>query len=239
MLRAVIFDFDGVIVDSEPLIMELTRRMAAIEGWTLSSEEYYRDYLALDDRGIVERLFLAHERPLDEDRRDKLIRWKEEAYARAIQGGLPEIPGATTFVRQCAARYPLAIASGSLRSEVERLLAAMELRSQFAALATADDCEHSKPHPCSYMTALLRLRNIGACMDLKAEECLAIEDAPAGIDAAHAAGMKCMALAHSRIAAELRHAEWVFESFGETALGEIEAAFKGASGAVEKNAGKS
>lgn len=219
--------------------MELTQRMAGLEGWALSSEEYYRDYLALDDRRIVEHLFLTHGRPLDEGRREKLMRWKEEAYARAIQGGLPEFHGASAFVRQCAARYPLAIASGSLRSEVEVLLASMDLRDRFSALSTADDCEQSKPHPCSYLTALRKLQNMDACTDLKAGECLAIEDAPAGIDAAHAAGMKCMALAHSRVAADLQHAEWVFEGFRETALAEIEEEFNRVPEPLRQNGSKS
>ena len=60
MLHAIIFDFDGIIVNSEPLIVKLTQQMAALEGWTVTEEEYYRDYLALDDRGIIEHLFRTH-----------------------------------------------------------------------------------------------------------------------------------------------------------------------------------
>jgi len=116
LLRAIIFDFDGVIVNSEPLILELTQQMAAQEGWDLSAEEYYRDYLALDDRGIVERLFSSHGRQLEPRRRDELLQWKSAAYRKAIHNGLPAMPGAVEFVQGCRrAGYPLAIASGSLR----------------------------------------------------------------------------------------------------------------------------
>ncbi|HEV2416237.1 MAG TPA: HAD family phosphatase [Terriglobia bacterium] len=227
MLRALIFDFDGVIVDSEPLIMALTQRMAKLEGWNLTAEEYYRDYLALDDRGIVEHLYKTHEQSVDTRRRNELTRWKEEAYREAIRDGLPPVPGAPEFVRQCAARYPLAIASGSLRSEVEHLLARLNLRDAFVALSTADDCEHSKPHPCSYLTALRGLQTLEVFSkgNLRASECLALEDAPAGVDAAHAAGMRCLAITHSRSAAELQSADWVLEGFDQIRLDQIAAAF--------------
>lgn len=223
MLRAVIFDFDGVIVDSEPLIMALTQGMAEQQGWTLSVEEYYRDYLALDDRGIVEHLYRSHGQSAGSARSAELIHWKEEAYLQAMGNGLPPVPGAPEFVRRCAMNYPLAIASGSLRREVEYLLEKLDLLGAFGALSTADDCKLSKPHPCSYLTALNRLRGLDIFRrdSLKASECLAVEDAPAGVHAAHAAGMKCMALARSRPASELRHAEWVFENFAAVDLHKI------------------
>ncbi|MDE3181525.1 MAG: HAD family phosphatase [Acidobacteriota bacterium] len=215
MLRALIFDFDGVIVDSEPLIMNLTCQMAAREGWIVTEEDYYRDYLALDDRGIVEHLFRTHGRPIDAVRHDELVRWKEEAYFQAIRDGLPPMPGAVNFVRLAAARFALAIASGSLRREVAYLLGKLGLFDEFPVLATADECERSKPDPCSYLTALRGLQALNCFhgAPLRAIECLAIEDAPAGIEAAHAAGMKCLAVSHSRPAAELSRAEWVAASF--------------------------
>ncbi|MGH9327352.1 MAG: HAD family hydrolase [Terriglobia bacterium] len=217
MLRALIFDFDGVIVDSEPLILKLTQQMAAFEGWRLTPEEYYRDYLALDDRGIVEHLYHSHGLPVNPARRAELVEWKAQAYGEAIRAGLPAMPGALDFVRHCAGRYPLAIASGSLREEVETLLEKLSLLERFSVLATAEDCERSKPDPAVYLMALKRLRTLDGFQtsSLQASECLAIEDAPLGVDAAHAAGMKCLALTHSRPAAELCHAEWVFQSFAE------------------------
>jgi HAD superfamily hydrolase (TIGR01509 family) len=223
MLRAIIFDFDGVIVDSEGLIFNLTREMAAQEGWTISEEDYYRDYLALDDRGLVEHLFQTHGKPLSAERRDELINWKFHAYQAIIREGLPPIAGADTFVRQCAARYPLAIASGSLRVEIEHLLIKMNLRECFEVLATADDCTQSKPDPEVYRLAMRRLNNLPAfaASPLQASECFAIEDAPLGVVAAQRAGLRCLALTHSRPVEELRHADWVFKEFGEVSLEEI------------------
>jgi HAD superfamily hydrolase (TIGR01509 family) len=228
LLRAIIFDFDGVIVDSEGLIFDLTREMAAQEGWTVTEEEYYRDYLALDDRGLVEHLFQTHGKPLSPARRDELINGKFHAYQAIIREGLPPIAGADSFVRQCAARYPLAIASGSLRVEIEHLLIKMNLRECFQVFATADDCTQSKPDPEVYRLAVKRLNKLPAFASslLQASECLAIEDAPLGVVAAQHAGLRCLALTHSRPAEELRHADWVFKEFSEVNIDEIRKAFE-------------
>ena len=227
LLRAIIFDFDGILVDSEPLIMKLFQEMAAREGWALSEEEYYGDYLALDDRSIIERLHRTHGRSLSIARREELLAWKVHAYEKIIRGGLPPIPGATEFVLSAAQHFPLAIASGSLRAEIEHLLEKLRLREKFATMAAADDCERSKPDPEIYLKALTRLQELPQLHEplLRAGECLAIEDAPLGVVAAQAAGMKCLALAHSRPQAELQHADWVAQQFADVDLEIIRAAF--------------
>jgi len=227
LLRAIIFDFDGILVDSEPLIMKLFQEMADREGWGLSEEEYYRDYLALDDRAIIEHLYRTHGRSLSTARRDELLAWKAHAYEKIIHDGLPPIPGAAEFVLSAAQHFPLAIASGSLRAEIEHLLEKLGLREKFVALATADDCERSKPDPEVYLKALTRLQELPQLHELLrgAGECLAIEDAPLGVVAAQAAGMKCLALAHSRPQAELQHADWVAHQFADVDLQIIRAAF--------------
>jgi len=221
LLRAIIFDFDGIIVDSEPLILKLVQQIAAFQGWNLTEEEYYRDYLALDDRGVVELLFKRHGLSIDEQQREQLISQKERAYWEAIQDGLPVFPDAAEFIRKVAKMgFPLGIASGSLRLEVEHLLQKTGLREFFPVLVTAEDTKQSKPDPEGYLKAIdgLRTAAFNPCLGhdfLAARQCLAIEDAAAGIDAAHAAGMRCMALAHSLPRENLKHAEWVFENFGE------------------------
>jgi len=244
VLRAIIFDFDGIIVDSEPLIMRLTQRMAALEGWTVSDEDYYRNYLALDDRGIIEHLYESHGHRIDHGRRDELVEWKIRLYAESIREGLPPITGATEFVNTVAAQFPLAIASGSLRSEVEHLLQKLGLREKFAVITTADDCDRCKPDPEIFLRALERLNHLpafntgakgekakrekgeGGSSPLQARECLAIEDAPAGVRAAQAAGMKCLALAHSRPLDALQHADWACREFADVDFEKIQAAFE-------------
>jgi len=246
MLRAIIFDFDGILVDSEPLIMRITQQMAAREGWQVSAEEYYRDYLALDDRGIVAHLYGTHGRPINTARRDELVEWKAHTYWDAIREGLPPEPGAVEFVRAVSARYPLAIASGSLRPEIEHLLGKLGLREKFPVLISAEDTERGKPDPEIYLKALEGLRrlppepsqtagqvtgpnpgqNRGGLAGLAPRECLVIEDAPAGIQAAHAAGMKCLALAHTRPMEALGAADWACRGFAEVPLPDVEARFQ-------------
>ena len=228
MLRTIIFDFDGIIVDSEPIIMRLTQEMAAREGWDVSEEDYYRDYLALDDRGIVEHLFTSHGWAVDHARVEELVNWKSRVYGNIIENGLPTLPGAVDFVRQAAKSWPLAIASGSARSEIEHLLGKLGLRDLFRIIASADDCERSKPDPEVYLKALAGLKALPEFQEspLLPTECLAIEDAPGGIDAAHAAGIRCLGLAHSRTAENLAHADWAFHGFGEVDLTAIAREFE-------------
>ena len=228
MLRAIIFDFDGIIVDSEPIIMKLTHEMAAQEGWAVSEEEYYDTYLALDDRGIVEHLYASHGRTVDHARVEELVNWKSRVYGNIIENGLPTLPGAVDFVRQAARRYVLAIASGSARTEILHLLGKVELRDCFRVVATADDCQRSKPDPEVYLKALAGLQSLPDFSEnpLLPSECLAIEDAPGGIDAAHAAGIRCIGLAHSRATQHLEHADWVFHGFEQVDLTAIAREFE-------------
>jgi len=228
LLRAVIFDFDGIIVNSEPAILKLTQEMAALEGWTVTEADYYHDYLALDDRGIVEHLYASHGQPVDAVRRDELLAWKICRYEEIIRDGLPAMPGAVEFVTELARRYPLAIASGSLRAEIHHLLSQLGLREKFSVLATADDCLRSKPDPEVYLLALLRLRALPVFRDrpLQSEDCLAIEDAPLGVVAAQAAGFKCLALTHSRPAEELQHADLVAPDFAQVDMRKVHALFR-------------
>ena len=228
MLRAIIFDFDGIIVNSEPLILKLTQEMAAREGWTVSEEDYYRDYLALDDRGIVEQLYASHGRSIGIAQRDELVAWKGQRYQEIIRAGLPPIAGAAEFITDMASQYPLAIASGSLSVEIHHLLTKMGLREKFSVLATADDCQRSKPDPEVYLLALLRLRALPTFRDqpLQAEECLAIEDAPLGVIAAHAAGFKCLAFTHSRPSNELQHADLIAPGFAAVDKRAVRALFR-------------
>ncbi len=223
MLRALILDFDGVVVDSEPLVFKLTQEMAAQEGWSVSREEYFREYLALDDRGIVERLYRSHGRPVDLSRREELVAWKAREYESAILDGLQPFPGAVDFIRRASSRYPLAIASGSLRAEIEHLLGKLGLRKAFRFIISAEDTERSKPDPEIYRKALERMQAISDFRPLKlrASECLAIEDAPGGILSARGAGLRCLALTHSRPAKDLMKADRVFEKFQDIDLERI------------------
>jgi HAD superfamily hydrolase (TIGR01509 family) len=228
LLRAIIFDFDGVIVNSEPLKLKLIQQIAAKEGWSVAEAEYYRDYLPLAEPSIIEYLYRSHAKYVDRMRRDELVDWKRRTYTQAIADGLPALPGVVDFVRRIAPHYTLAIASGSLRSDIEHLLLKLEIRELFAALTAADDCERPKPDPEVFLKTLARLRQLPAFQQkpLCAAECLAIEDAPHGVVAAHKAGIRCLALSSSLPLEKLRQADWVCGGFEEVDLAGIQVAFQ-------------
>jgi beta-phosphoglucomutase len=193
-MRAVIFDFDGVLVDSEPSHYRALRDALAEEGIRITPEEYASRYLAYDDRECI-RIALEHDgQPCEAARVEAAARRKAQIFD-ALLGHVPFFDGARELVADLARTMPLAIASGALRGEIERIVEAGGLRPSFAAIIGADDVSRCKPHPEPYLTALSRLRQ--RAPDLRAGECLVIEDSVAGITAGRAAGMRVLGVAHS------------------------------------------
>jgi beta-phosphoglucomutase len=208
-LRAAVFDFDGVIVDSEPLHFRSLRDALRPEGVEITEEEYRRVYLAYDDREAIRLALEHHGEKTDPARREKIEARKAEIFARLI----PEVPvfeGARDLVRALEGQMPLAIASGARHEEVEAILRGVGLRDAFATIVGAEDAERTKPDPAPYLEAARRLaaRKPG----LAPEECVAFEDSMAGIAAALGAGMKVVGVAHSYPAEKLRAAHRVVDS---------------------------
>lgn len=218
MIRAIIFDFDGVVVNSEPVHLAAFRRVAEEEGMTLTDEEYAERYLALDDRGCFEQLLRSYGRPVDVVTVTSLARRKAEYFQRYAT--LPEVPGTRDFILRVKDNFVLAIASGALRSEIEKPLGEKGLRPYFSVIVSAEDCQNCKPHPEPYLKALERL-NEEVVPPLKPGECLVIEDAVYGVEAAKSAGMKCIALTTSYPAGRLIRADRVVKSLKEVTLEEI------------------
>jgi len=208
--RAVVFDFDGVIVDSEPVHLAAFQRTLAAERIELTAEEYYARYLGFDDHdAIVAALRDAGEEPEDARVRALMTR-KAEAFLTAVRAGVPLFPGVREFVRTAAARVPLAVASGALRHEIELILAHAGLADAFAGIVSAEDVQAGKPAPETF----LRARDLLArrVPDLPAEACLVIEDSLAGVEGARSAGMRCLAVTNSYPAAALAAADLVVPS---------------------------
>jgi HAD superfamily hydrolase (TIGR01509 family) len=211
-VRAAIFDFDGVLVDSEPLHYEALRQALGPEGIDVDREEYARFYLAYDDREGARIALERHGFPYDAARVQAVALRKAAAF-EALLPSVPFFPGAAELVRGLAAEVPLAIASGALRSEIEAILAAGGLRDAFAAIVGADDVSRGKPDPEPYLTAMARLAPLAP--GIAPEDCLVFEDSMAGIAAARAAGMRVVAVTHSYPAARLSAAHHVVEALGE------------------------
>jgi beta-phosphoglucomutase len=199
MIRAVIFDFNGVLVDDEHVHFELFREILAQEGIALSEEKYHAEYLGYDDRGCFEAALAEAGQDAGPQRIEALIARKAERYATVAENGLRFFPGVPDSLAALADRWPLAICSGALRPEIEFALNRLRVRERVAAIVSAEDTTRCKPDPQGYLLALdaLRAQPGGRLADLKASECLVIEDSLAGVASAKAAGMWAIAVAHT------------------------------------------
>lgn len=203
-MRAVLFDFDGVLVNSEPLHFGSLRKALAREGVAIDEAEYLSTYLAYDDRGAIRLALERHGVPHDRSRVEAIARRKAEDFA-ALLPAVPFFPGAKELVRALAAEVPVAIASGALHGEIEAILAAGGIRDAFSAIVGADDVTRGKPHPEPYLTAMAAVN--GHDPGLRPADCLVFEDAMPGIAAARAAGMVVVAVTNSYPAERLRAAQ--------------------------------
>ena len=220
MLRAVIFDFNGIIVDDEPIHFELFQRVFAEEGIDLSKEAYYARYLGFDDRGAFSFGFDEHKRPLSHEKLTELIDRKAVYYQDAIRNHVAIFPGAKELVADLANNLPLAVASGALRHEIVTILTTAGLIRYFKAIVSAEDVEQGKPEPDIFLKALATLNGQNGTA-IQASECVVIEDSKEGIKGARRAGMKCLAVTNSHPAELLREANSIVNSLEEIGLARL------------------
>jgi HAD superfamily hydrolase (TIGR01509 family) len=198
MLRAVIFDFNGIIIDDEPIHFELFQRILAEQGIGLTEEDYYARYLGFDDRGAFAAAYREHGKRYDEKQLAGLIARKAIYYQNAIRNKVTIFPGVQTLVADLAPSLPLAVASGALRNEIETILSTAGLGQYFLAIISAEDVTQGKPEPEIFLKALARMNaEAGDNKPIVAAECLVIEDSKEGVRGARRAGMKCLAVTNS------------------------------------------
>jgi HAD superfamily hydrolase (TIGR01509 family) len=206
VLKAIIFDFDGVLADTEPIHFLMFHQVLEEEGLPLSERDYYSKYVGLDDKGCFQAILSEHGRsaPLGTIRR--LVERKAAMLLAHLQTNLVIFPGVVEFVTTAAARRRLAIASGALRHEIEYVLEAAGIRKPFEHITAAEDVQTGKPDPEGFLHAL---RHLDQKAPVRATECLVIEDTIAGIQAAQAAGMRCLAVTNTYPADQLAMADAV------------------------------
>lgn len=207
-IQAVVFDFDGVLADTERLHLVALRDTLATRGWTLSDEDYFTFYLGYDDRGCLTEFARREGLSLDDGLLHTLLRDKERRYADLFERGEVLYPTARPCIERLAARFPLAIASGSLRGEIERILDANGLRGFFRAIIGADDVREGKPAPDSYAMAVNALGIAGPAA-------VAIEDSPWGLQSARGAGLHTIGITTSYPAPALTDAHHVVSSLDD------------------------
>jgi beta-phosphoglucomutase len=203
-LHAIVFDFDGVIADSERLHLRSYQDILAPEGITMSNEDYFNRYLGYDDVGVFKAVGRDQGIAMDEHRVSELIARKGRRYESLAAAGEMLFPGAADFIRSAvAASIPIAIASGALTHEIEDVLDRAGLITLFPVIVGADQTEHSKPHPEPYRAAFDRLR-AHTGRDLISWRSVAIEDSRWGLVSARGADLRCVAVTNTYSAAELR-----------------------------------
>ncbi|NUN48289.1 MAG: HAD family phosphatase [Candidatus Brocadiae bacterium] len=188
--QALIFDFNGVLVDDEIVHFELFQSLLLSRQIPLSRERYFERYFVFDDAGLFRQIFADTGRPLPESELRTLCSEKEQAYAALPDSRFRYYPGSEALARDAAASVPLAIASGARGAEIRRHLRARGLATLFPVVVSIDDVRCGKPDPESYLEAARRL-------GIDPRGCVAVEDSPGGVASARAAGMTTVGVGHS------------------------------------------
>ncbi|MBM3782600.1 MAG: HAD family phosphatase [Acidobacteria bacterium] len=209
-LHAIIFDFDGVIANSEQLHLKAFQATLDPRGVTLSHDDYYAHYLGFDDVGVFRQVMTDRGLPVPTGTEmAALIDEKGAIYDRLAAAGDMLYPGAAEFLRAAAQAVPVAIASGAHTSEIDEVLTRAGLRSLVPVVVGADQTSRSKPDPEPYRTALQRLAD-HCGRRLEPWRTVAIEDSHWGLASAKGADLRLVAVSTTYPAHELRpHAELV------------------------------
>jgi len=223
MLGAVIFDFDGVITDSEILHLRAFNRVLAQFGIEITTKEYYRDYLGLTDLDCFRTLAHEGRLKLGSHQIEDLVKRKNEMFKQLATSDSGIIEGVHGFVKMLRQNnIPMAICSGAVRSEIELILEKVGLRDFFEVIVSAEQVKKGKPDPEGFLLTLQKL-NEKTKNSIGPNQCIVIEDSHWGLEAAKAAGMHPVAVTNSYDADQLAMGEKVIEHLGELSIRDLEA----------------
>ena len=229
-LKAVLFDFNGIIINDEPLHERLIEQLLLEENLRVKPDEFKQFCLGRSDRACLRDLLAHRGRMVTDDYLDRLIVRKGQAYRQQMEAlqELPVYPGVGGFVAQIrAAGLKMAVVSGALRSEVELILNRINLAEYFSVIVAGDDIVNSKPDPEGYLLAVERLNQHYPQLNLDPSECLAIEDTFAGIQAAQQANIPVVGVAHTYPLHMLqRLANWSVDRFSDLELERVQQSYQ-------------
>jgi beta-phosphoglucomutase len=208
MIQAIFFDFNGVIIDDEPLQMAAYRDILREHGIALTEGDYYGS-LGMDDKTFVKAAFERGEQKLTDDVLESVLADKEVRHRKLIENELPLFPGVVTFLKANSRRRALGLVSMANKSEINYVLDRARLQSLFSVMVTTEDVNVCKPAPDCYRLAFERLnekRRSKQLQPLIGSECLVIEDSPPGIEAGRLAGLRTLGVTNTVSAEPLRAA---------------------------------
>lgn len=221
MLQAVIFDFDGVITDSEVLHLRSFNEVLAQYGIEIATKDYYKDYLGLSDVDLLNVLVEKGLLKLDGDQIKNLAERKKQIYEKLAKTEGSIIEGVRDFLQMLEQNnIPIAICSGALLAEIELILEQANLRHFFEVIVSAEQVKKGKPNPDGFLLTLQRL-NEEVENTVSANQCVVVEDSHWGLEAAKAAGMHTVAITNSYEAEELNMAEKIITRLSELSINEL------------------
>ena len=230
MLKAVLLDFNGVVINDEAIHEELIDEIVLSENLRpLSLAEHHQFCLGKSDRVCLRQIFEHRSRGITEDYLNRLIQRKAQLY-RAKLANLETLhiyEGVRGFLEQIQLRQlPIALVTGAIRSEVINILEQSDLLSFFTTIVAGDDIQTSKPDPDGYLLAVEKLNQALPALALTGANCLAVEDTLVGLQAAKAAGIPVVGIAHTYPYHFMqRHANWAIDDFSQLDLDRVTVVF--------------
>ena len=222
MLKAVIFDFDGVITDSEILHLRAFNKVLAKFNLEINTKDYYTKYLGYTDADCFKQLIADGLLEADKRQIPELIEQKNHIFEELARNDGKTIEGVREFLNMLAQNnIPMAICSGALLTEIELLLDDANLRHFFVVIVSAEHVKKGKPHPDGFLLTLKKL-NKGRSDPIKAEQCIVIEDSLWGLQAAKAAGMHSVAVTNSYEAEQLRLADKIVDKLSDLSMEDLQ-----------------
>jgi beta-phosphoglucomutase len=199
MIKAIFFDFNGVIIDDENIQMKAYQEVLRGHDIALTEELYY-SALGMDDKTFVRAMFEKAKKPLTDPLLQDVLGAKSEIHQKMIEDELPFFPGVLTFLKAAAREFDLGLVSMASKAEIAYVFDRAKLGPLFSVVVTAEDASVCKPAPECYLAGLMKLnekRQAQRRLPVLAAECLAIEDAPPGIRSARAAGMRTLGITNT------------------------------------------
>ncbi len=233
VLKAVLFNFNGVIIKDESIHRELIDELLLAENLPPQGKEFWKVSVGRSDRACLKELLKLRGRFVTDEYLDKLITKKAIAYRQKLEQleSLPIYPDVVQFIEQMYnSQYKLAIVTGTIRSEVELVVKQARIGMFFETIVSGDEITQSKPNPEGYLLAIDKLNQIHPDLNLLASECLAIEDTFTGLTAAKKAGIQVVAIANTYPFHMLqRRANWTVDTFTDLEFDRVNKYFDGES----------
>jgi len=221
MLQAVIFDFDGVITDSEILHFRAFNTVLAPYNVQLTKPEYYKSYLGMTDVDCYKALIGEGRLAVEESHVKDLVQQKTRIFEQLAHADGRIIEGVREFLDMLSEnKVPLAICSGALRAEIELILEEAGLCSLFEVIVSAEEVKRGKPDPYGFVLALEKL-NKGRWRAIRAQRCVVIEDSHWGLQAAKGAKMRTIGVTNSYDAEQLKQADKIVDRLSDVSMQDL------------------